>query len=231
MRTAIARLEAPASLADTVRDELIRLITTGVLRPGTRLNEVHLSGQLGVSRGPVREALRELEGLGLTQSRPRLGFYVTELTDQEIVELYEVSPWIGQALVRDFMTYSDAETCRAILADLDGVAMTGAPSFSASLLAFRQRMLGHVHNRYLAEMALSLYRRFFIVAALVDAEDVASRMERIMDTQRRFWTALARRDAAGAEAVMREDADHWLRDVAPRFAAGRSRGGGAAGRG
>lgn len=229
MSTIIARLAAPASLSETVREEMIRLITTGALRPGSRLNEVHLADQLGVSRGPVREALRELEGLGLTQSRPRLGFYVTELTDQEIVELYEVSPWINQALIRDFMTYSDADTCRAVVKDVESITMEGTLSFSESLLAFRQRMLGHVHNRYLAEMALSLYRRFFIVAALVDADDVALRMQRIVDTQRRFWTAMADRDAGAAEAIMKEDAEYWLRDVAPRFAAARPRGKEAAG--
>ncbi|MFC3167763.1 MULTISPECIES: GntR family transcriptional regulator [Paracoccus] len=228
MKAVIARLAAPASLSETVRNEMLRLITTGALRPGARLNEVHLAEQLGVSRGPVREALRELEGLGLTQSRPRLGFYVTEPTDQEIVELYEVSPLISQALIRDFMTYSDADTCRAILEDVDSIVLEGTPSFSESLLAFRQRMLGHVHNRYLAEMALSLYRRFFIVAALVDADDIAERIERIIDTQRRFWSAMAARDAATAEAIMQDDAAYWLEDVAPRFAASRHRGKGAA---
>ena len=218
----VTRLTTPASLPEIVRDELIRLITSGMLRPGSRLNELQLSEQLGVSRGPIREAMRELEGLGLTQSRPRVGFYVADLTDKEIVELYEVSPWISQALIRDFMTYSDAETCRAILREVDDIDRNGVLPFSQSLLAFRQRMLGHVHNRYLAEMALLLYRRFFIVAALVEADDVAERIERIIDTQRRFWSAMAERDAAAAETIMRDDAEYWLRDVAPKFAKSRS---------
>lgn len=217
MKSAIGRLAGPASLSETVRDEMIRLMTTGLLRPGSRLNEVHLAERLGVSRGPVREALRELEGLGLIQSRPRLGFFVTDLSDREIAELYEVSPWINQALIRDFMTHSDARTCRAILHDLGSVTTEGTLPFSESLLAFRQRMLGHVHNRYLAEMALSLYRRFFIVAAFVDAQDVAPRIDRILDTQRRFWSALAERDEQAAETIMKDDADYWLRDAAFRF--------------
>lgn len=221
MNTAIARLASPASLSESVRDELIRLITSGTLRPGARLNEVHLSEQLGVSRGPVREALRELEGLGLTQSKPRLGFYVTELSDQEIVELYEVSPWVNQALIQDFMTYANTQICRGILQDVDSITPSGVLPFSESLLAFRQRMLGHVHNRYLAEVALSLYRRFFIVAALIDADDVAMRMSRIIDTQRRFWTAMEAGDAQTAETITKDDADYWLKDVVPRFAAAR----------
>lgn len=212
----VQRLKSP-NLSEVVRDELIRLITQGVLKPGTRLNEVHLAEQLGVSRGPVREAARELEGLGLTTSRPRLGFYVADFTDAEIVELYEVSPWIHQALVRDFMTYSDAETCSAILRDVDSIATGSVPEFSETLLQFRQRMLDHVHNRYLAEHALSLYRRFYIVAALVRAEDAARRMKRIIETQRLFWAALAERNQPKAIEIMEADSRYWLQDIPPRF--------------
>jgi DNA-binding GntR family transcriptional regulator len=205
------------NLSEVVRDELIRLITQGVLQPGVRLNEVHLAEQLGVSRGPVREAARELEGLGLTTSRPRQGFYVADFTDAEIVELYEVSPWIHQALVQDFLTYSNAETCRSILLDIDSVVTDTVPAFSESLLQFRQRMLEHVHNRYLAEHALSLFRRFYIVAALVRAEHGAQRMQRIIETQRLFWTALAERDEPRAVEIMQADSQYWLQDIPPRF--------------
>lgn len=214
----LSRLSTPASLPEVVRDELIQLITSGVLRPGSKLNELQLSEQLGVSRGPIREAMRELEGLGLTQSRPRVGFYVADLTNKEIQELYEVSPWINQALIFDFMTYSDTETCRAILREIDSIKTDGVLSFSQSLLAFRQGMLDRVHNRQLAEMALLLYRRFFIVAALVEADDVAERIERIIDTQRRFWSAMTDREVTVAETIMRDDAEYWLHDVAPKFA-------------
>ncbi|MER9580736.1 GntR family transcriptional regulator [Mesorhizobium sp. M0276] len=212
----VIQLKSP-NLSEMVRDELIRLITQGVLKPGTRLNEVHLAAKLGISRGPVREAARELEGLGLTTSRPRQGFYVADFTDAEIVELYEVSPWIHQALVYDFMTYSNAETCRAILRDVDRIQTGSIPAFSETLLQFRQRMLDHVHNRYLAEHALSLFRRFYIVAALVRAEDGARRMKRIIETQYFFWAALAEHDQIKAIEIMQADSRYWLQDIPPRF--------------
>ena len=50
------------SLAELVRDEVMRLIAKGELQPGDRLNEVHLAEAFGISRGPIREAARELEG-------------------------------------------------------------------------------------------------------------------------------------------------------------------------
>ena len=83
----VTRLRS-SNLSESVRDELIRLIVGGVLKPGDRLNEVHLAERLGVSRGPVREAARELEGNGLIVSKPRLGFYVADFTASEIVDAF-----------------------------------------------------------------------------------------------------------------------------------------------
>lgn len=205
------------SLSTAVRDELIRLITTAVLKPGDRLNEVHLAEQLGVSRGPVREAARELEGLGLTISRPRQGFYVADYSDAEIIDIYEVGAWVGQAVVHDFMTYSDLAARREILADIATISRASTQAFSETLLAFRQRFVAQIHNRYLAEHALSLYRRYYIVAALIRAEDAAGRIARIIDTQQALWSAMAADDRALAERIMAEDAAYWIKDVPPRF--------------
>ncbi len=212
----VAKVQSP-SLSTAVRDELIRLITTAALKPGDRLNEVHLAEQLGVSRGPVREAARELEGLGLTISRPRQGFYVADYSDAEIVDIYEVGAWVGLAVVRDFMTYSAIGTRRAILAEIDGISRASTQAFSETLLAFRQHFVAFIHNRYLAEHALSLYRRYYIVAALIRAEDAAGRIARIIDTQRALWTAMAQDDLAAAERIAAEDAAYWIKDVPPRF--------------
>lgn len=216
-RKTIARLKAP-KLSQLARDELIKLITQGALLPGSRLNEVHLSEQLGVSRGPLREAARELEGLGLTTSRPNQGFYIADFTDAEIIELYEASPWIHQGLVKDFLTYAAPSAAQEILLDLNSVTTRNVADFSEELLQFRQRALAHVHNRYLAEMALSLYRRFYIVAALVRANDGETRMEKIIETQRQFWTAIANGKAEEALEIILADCQFWLTDIPPRFA-------------
>ena len=109
----------PVSLSDSVREELISLIVAGVLKPGQRLNEVHLAERLGVSRGPVREAARELEGQGLIVSRPRLGFYVADFSATEIVDLYEIKIWIDRALIQDVIRYWPDEARQATLAGID----------------------------------------------------------------------------------------------------------------
>ena len=116
--TGMIRLHHP-SLSDTVREELVRLIVTGLLKPGQRLNEVHLAERLGVSRGPIREAARELEGQGLIVSRPRLGFYVADFSATEIVDLYEIKIWIDRALIQDVIRYWPDEARQATLAGID----------------------------------------------------------------------------------------------------------------
>src|SRR5256885_17224513 len=64
------------SLAELVRDDVLRAIARGELAPGQRINEPDVAARLGVSRVPVREALRELASTGLVASRKHAGVFV-----------------------------------------------------------------------------------------------------------------------------------------------------------
>lgn len=208
-----------ANLFDSVREELISLIVTGVLKPGQRLNEVHLAEHLGISRGPVREAARELEGQGLIVSRPRVGFFVTDFTATQIVDLYEIKIWIEQALVEDVVRYWPDALRRSTLAEIDGIDRSGKLAFSRSVFDCRRRIASHIHNRYLAEHVLSLYRKFYVVTALIDVPDEDARMDRIIGTLRDFWTSLIEGDAERARRIVADDAEHWKSDLVPYFEA------------
>lgn len=78
------------SLTVIVRDEIERMIVSGDLEAGQRLNEQQLAVQLGVSRGPVREALRALERGGLVTGIANLGMFVRHLGIGEAIELYDL---------------------------------------------------------------------------------------------------------------------------------------------
>src|SRR6185312_363261 len=73
-----------------VFEELRQAIWSGDLAPGTPLREAHLAKQLNVSQVPVREALLQLEHLGLVLRVPDRGTTVTKLTRSEIVQMMEV---------------------------------------------------------------------------------------------------------------------------------------------
>lgn len=76
------------SLGKLVRNQLLGQILKGEVSPGQALREADLVEQLKVSRAPVREALRELESMGLVVSRKHSGVYVRELNNREIHDLY-----------------------------------------------------------------------------------------------------------------------------------------------
>ncbi|MGA1862925.1 GntR family transcriptional regulator [Deferribacter thermophilus] len=71
-------------IAETIRDYILK----GVLKPGERLTEPKLSDILGISRTPIREALRLLEMDGFVEIIPRRGAVVTEITDKDVDEIF-----------------------------------------------------------------------------------------------------------------------------------------------
>ena len=81
---------APSSLTESVAAELRDGISTGLLKPGDRLVEADLAAQMGISRAPVREALRQLEFEGLVAGRARRGYVVREISTAELIEIYDL---------------------------------------------------------------------------------------------------------------------------------------------
>jgi DNA-binding GntR family transcriptional regulator len=85
----IHRIE-PRTLKEDVTNILRQMIIDGELAPDAELNQVGIANQLGVSRGPVREALGQLEQEGLVHSIPYKGVFVTSLTRRHVEELYSI---------------------------------------------------------------------------------------------------------------------------------------------
>jgi len=78
------------SLALVVLDEIRGRILTGDFRPGQKINESEIATKLGISRSPVREAFRVLEGEGLITTLPRKGSFITDISAQDLEELFEI---------------------------------------------------------------------------------------------------------------------------------------------
>src|SRR5579871_3491091 len=71
-------------------DALREAILLGRLMPGARIVEAEVARQMGISRGPIREAVRQLEQDGLVEYQPRRGVVVIELTRERIYDAYAV---------------------------------------------------------------------------------------------------------------------------------------------
>jgi len=110
----VGRLPAilPLLQARTLRDQAYRAlhqaISTGELAPGSRLIEAEISAALGISRGPVREAIRQLESEGLLVTRSHRDTHVVNLSGTDVAELYAV-----RAALEGFAAVSGLETLRA----------------------------------------------------------------------------------------------------------------------
>ena len=79
-----------STLADTVFGQIRTAIVKGELEPGSKVNEPQLSKQYGISRGPLREALRRLEGCKLVEITPNVGAKVVSLNILQAIEIYEI---------------------------------------------------------------------------------------------------------------------------------------------
>ncbi|MBO4725171.1 MAG: GntR family transcriptional regulator [Firmicutes bacterium] len=77
-------------LSEVVYDQLRQEILAGTILPGTRMMEIELSTKLGVSRTPIREALRKLEKEGLVVVEPRHGAYTSQVSKADMIGILEV---------------------------------------------------------------------------------------------------------------------------------------------
>jgi DNA-binding GntR family transcriptional regulator len=88
------------NISDSVAIELRNMIVDGRLPAGERINEVHLSQQLGVSRTPLREALARLAQEGALRHVARIGYFVRPLTLEEFEQIYAIRPLLDPEALR-----------------------------------------------------------------------------------------------------------------------------------
>ena len=104
------------SLVELAVERLSREILSGRVDPGQRLIEEHLTRRLGISRAPLREAMRLLAQQGLVEHIPRRGARVATLSDEDVRELYELRALLERHAVSSMPVEKDLTALRAALA-------------------------------------------------------------------------------------------------------------------
>src|SRR5690606_28603565 len=107
-----------ASLSSEALDMVVAAITSGEFEPGERLSEAKLARQLGISRGPLREALGRLEGRLVTRT-PRIGVRVIDFSRDDLEQLFlvrEVLEGLAARLAAIHMTVRELDTLGELLA-------------------------------------------------------------------------------------------------------------------
>jgi DNA-binding GntR family transcriptional regulator len=191
------------SLASLVAQEIERMILEGRLPAGERLNEQQLAARLGVSRGPVREAVRGLERAGLVVAVRNQGVYVRQVSAEEALEIYDLRAAItGLACARlaECATSPQLTELRALVKRMEEARRADdPPSYYAANLAFHAALLAHGGGKRARRLyeelgnELHLFRR----RALVEPEN----MRESNAEHAAILRAIAAGDAAAARAA------------------------------
>lgn len=106
---------------EEILNEIRDAIFAGELRPGDRIIETFWAKELGVSQGPVREAIRDLEALGLVETVPFKGSRVRTLTGKDVRDNYSVRICLESKSIRDAIVQLSDEELRGLAGALEGI--------------------------------------------------------------------------------------------------------------
>jgi phosphonate utilization transcriptional regulator len=198
----IAQLQGN-SLAGLVQTEVERMILSGELPPGSKLTELAIATQLGVSRGPVREAFRMLDEAGLVRTEKNRGVFVRDIELNEALEIFELRAvmemYIGRKLA-ETTTAAQIKPLRALVDAMDAAARTGnAQEFHHANLAFHDGLLQLVGNaKFVAN-----YRRLTKELSLIRRKNLTvESMTAYSREHRGIVRAIAAHDAEAAGQAM-----------------------------
>jgi DNA-binding GntR family transcriptional regulator len=182
------------SLSKVVADELRRGILTGRRKAGDRLVEDRLSAELGVSRVPIREALRLLAAEGLVEMQPRRGASVAEVSAEVAHDLVEVRAMLEGLNAR----LAARHHAPAIIAELRQVLAEGDAAAKSGNVADLVRLNGEFHDK-LAEAGRNsilwdIMRTLRERTSLVFAANTAKRSQQDWDEHSRILAAVIEGD-------------------------------------
>lgn len=196
------------TLADRVFTRLQDDIVRGEIPPGSKVSETELASRYGVSRGPLREAIRRLESRKLVEREVHVGTRVASLSFEDLIEIYHVREALeGQAarLAAERMTDQEVAGLHQVLAQHEqqqDIREDIAYFQREGDLDFHYRIIQGSHNRTLIRMLIGelyhlvrMYRYQF--------STTANRPQKALHEHRRIVEAIEARDAEMAELLMR----------------------------
>jgi DNA-binding GntR family transcriptional regulator len=196
----------PASLPEQIAEQVSQRILAGELRAGDRIQETELSESFGVSRGPIREALRILEKDGVVRIMPNRGAHVTALSVKEVREIFEIREVLHGVVGRqsceniELDLLNEFEACVA-----EAERLAAKPSSLNEYMKISQRLgkllLQGTNNDWLRELLASLARQTMRYRQL--GLSTAERRRESACNWRKLHQAFKRRDAVTADSVAR----------------------------
>lgn len=182
---------------------LIQAIEAGTLPAGSRLRELELAERFGISRTPVREALKRLQVEGLVTHEPNFGAVVTELDAGKTRELYFVRELMEGAAARLAATHATPAELALLrrMVERDRTITAEPQRLAATNKQFHGQVHAAARNHFLHGMLENMRLSLVLLAGTTLA--VGGRGAEAVDEHERIVEALERRDPEAAEAAAR----------------------------
>lgn len=194
-------------LREIVFEKLRDMIVNGDLRPGQRLMEIKLAEMLGVSRTPIREAIRKLELEGLVVMLPRKGAYVADISKKEIMDVLEIRAALDKlaaGLATQRMTKSEKEDLKKVLAsfeknfklgNIEGMITDDIKLHDIIYIGAKNEKLQHIINNLREQIT-----RFRIIYL----KEIYRKNEKLLNEHREIVDAILSGDVEKAQKVAEE---------------------------
>ena len=191
--------------AEELRAQLADDIVRGTLAPGQTLDEMDLARRFGVSRTPVREAIRQLAASGLVETRPHRGAVVARPSHERILGMFEAMAELEAlcaGLAAERMNAAERRALEAVHEELRALIQAGDPQrYHEVNEQFHAAIYAGAHNGYLADMTLATRTR---VQPFRRAQfRLIGRLAKSHVEHDRVVLAILRGDKAGAASAMR----------------------------
>ncbi|GAA1786723.1 GntR family transcriptional regulator [Pseudarthrobacter sulfonivorans] len=196
-------LVARVSLRDQAVDLLRGWIVRGELETGTRLNEVELAAKMGISRGPLREAIQRLSAEGLIDLQGGRGAFIREVSGDDVRQMYELRQVLEVAAVKfaaERISDNDIARIEEMISDMDRRSKEDPPTAHTVDSDFHLNILQLAKNSYLEQTGGELQTQFRIARLRTGVSPGLTREAR--DEHRAILVAVAAGDVRAAGKAM-----------------------------
>jgi DNA-binding GntR family transcriptional regulator len=202
------KMDSYRPLREIVFEALRDAIVSHVLQPGERLMEVQLAEAMGVSRTPVREAIRRLELEGFVVMIPRRGAYVAQLSLKDIADAFEIRgalEGLAASLAAERATEDDIEELGRLLVRMSECLDSGDTPKAVDMdVEFHEKLYDASRNERLSQMVSNLREQ--ILRFRTQSLSYPGRLAKALQEHGMIIDAIAERDPATA----RKHAEHHI---------------------
>jgi DNA-binding GntR family transcriptional regulator len=191
-------------LRDEIKDHIVERILDGTYPPGSRIVESQLAHEFGTSQAPVREALRDLEGMRLIESRPHVGARVRLVTPEELGQIYPVRAALEEVAGREAAPRITDEVLAELAGELTAMRRAAEQGDVHLQLVHDARFHEIIVEASGNQILLEVWRSLRVEArTLISVIKADSNLAMIAEMHRPVLGALQSRDAELAGKEMR----------------------------